>query len=112
MEAQEQNHLSPYDRVLKAGHIRLVNLEAGDWQSSIRCELIHHDLSSSSAYTALSYAWGAPKATQSIIVNDENFNVTVNLESALRHLKQRSASQLLWVDALVSLSKMTQSYAC
>jgi Heterokaryon incompatibility protein (HET) len=57
------------------------------------------------AYEALSYTWGGtPDEAPFISIIDGNHSwripITFNLESALRHLRYRSSSRLLWVDAL------------
>ncbi|MCJ1238485.1 hypothetical protein MMC14_006474 [Varicellaria rhodocarpa] len=54
-------------------------------------------------YTALSYAWGEQIAARPIIVDGVYFQVTENLEAALRHLCTRPdflEGVKLWVDAL------------
>jgi hypothetical protein len=54
------------------------------------------------AYTALSYAWGSPGVRREIEVNSEPFPVTVNLEAALRYIRDDTLPTLLWVDAILS----------
>ncbi|KIM98268.1 hypothetical protein OIDMADRAFT_69443, partial [Oidiodendron maius Zn] len=51
-------------------------------------------------YTALSYTWGDPTVTKEILVNGKPLQVTTNLESALRHLRQSDDAFVLWVDAV------------
>jgi hypothetical protein len=53
-------------------------------------------------YEALSYVWGSTKESNllPIIVNDQTFHITSNLESALRHLRYKSHTRTLWVDAI------------
>jgi hypothetical protein len=48
---------------------------------------------------ALSYVWGDPSITNEIFLHGESFQVTANLESALRHLRLK-ATEVLWVDAI------------
>jgi hypothetical protein len=50
-------------------------------------------------YETLSYVWGDPTVTKPIILDGEIFEVTTNLESALRHIR-KSWPRLLWVDAV------------
>ncbi len=52
------------------------------------------------ATEALSYAWGLPHLTHSVILNGEKTAVTLNLHDALRRLRRRLRSRHLWVDAL------------
>ncbi|KAK0624310.1 heterokaryon incompatibility protein-domain-containing protein, partial [Immersiella caudata] len=51
-------------------------------------------------YIALSYAWGDPNNTAPITINGHGHHVTVNLQSALRHLRLPSEMVTLWVDAV------------
>ncbi|KAE9375137.1 HET-domain-containing protein [Stipitochalara longipes BDJ] len=54
-------------------------------------------------YAALSYVWGDPSHTSSIILNDREIQVSTNLEIALRALSSRGEFQQrykLWVDAI------------
>jgi Heterokaryon incompatibility protein (HET) len=54
-------------------------------------------------YIALSYVWGDPTITRSgVIVNGIDYQVTSNLETALRHLRAQSggAPRTCWVDAI------------
>ncbi|KAF1978376.1 heterokaryon incompatibility, partial [Bimuria novae-zelandiae CBS 107.79] len=54
-------------------------------------------------YVALSYTWGDPKETREIVVNGKSVQVTVNLEAALRALRDKApvkAGLKLWIDAL------------
>jgi hypothetical protein len=80
--------------------IRLVKLLSGRWHDKIQCHLFHVPLANEPIYKALSYAWGSPKATRPILVNGYQHSVTVNLESALRRLRQPNNDLTLWVDAL------------
>lgn len=74
--------LSPSD----ASEIRIVKLYPGKFEDGIRCELMHVSLTSEdAAYIALSYAWGPPDVTESIVLDGEQFPATTNLESFLRH---------------------------
>lgn len=51
-------------------------------------------------YEALSYVWGEVAGHVSIQVCGENFKATSNLEQALRRLRYKDRSRLLWVDAV------------
>jgi hypothetical protein len=85
--------------------IRLIRLLPGTWIDPIRCELynIEHD-TAQAKYQALSYVWGSTRVMRNILVNRTKFPVTVNLESALRHLREHnrhvSEEAMFWIDAL------------
>lgn len=80
--------------------IRLITLRSGRWSDKINCQLFHVQLANKPIYKALSYAWGSPRATRPILVNGYQHFVTVNLECALRRLRQPDSDVTLWVDAL------------
>ncbi|KAH0537545.1 hypothetical protein FGG08_005680 [Glutinoglossum americanum] len=79
---------------------RLVELLPGDGPDEVRCRLFTASLNNSPVFEALSYAWGDPKDTRSIHVNDQNRAVTINLYSALLRIRGKSQSRVIWVDAL------------
>lgn len=80
--------------------IRLVTLLPGLCGDPIRCRLTHSPLASKPRFKTLSYAWGSPKALCRISLNEIPFSITVNLELALRRLRQRSHPCVFWVDAI------------
>lgn len=92
----------PYRPLEDSDSIRMIFLQPGDWKDPIKCELRNTALSHKPCYQALSYAWGSSKVTRPVAVNYAEMNVTVNLESALRHLRRKDVTLSLWVDALVS----------
>lgn len=113
---------------LSRSQIRLLRLLPGRFEDDIFCELFHADLDEQPEYTALSYAWGGPKNTKPIRLAYRNLNrspfqklatrlkrggdyhgnkrhfcefqVTTNLESALRHLRVQDQFTTLWIDAI------------
>lgn len=80
--------------------IRLLVLEPGTWDISIRCELRMVSLNTNPSYDALSYVWGDVNDRRSIELCGFDHQVTVNLEVALRHLRREDQPRILWVDAL------------
>jgi hypothetical protein len=98
------NESFKYNPVDSSHHeVRLVILApASDFSADIHCSLRHVCLSSSEKpqYEALSYVWGDPNDTREIFLHGESFQVTTNLESALRHLRSRTGERVLWVDAI------------
>lgn len=88
---------------LRHNQIRLVKLQPGRWIDPIICQLTYVDIEVA-RYKALSYVWGSPQVTRPIRLNDQIYPVTVNLESALRHLREQYKDGLvLWIDALYVL---------
>ena len=51
-------------------------------------------------YEALSYTWGDPSNEVTIYLDDNPFQVTKNLDTALRFIRQRREPRTLWIDAI------------
>lgn len=79
--------------------IRTLTLHAGKVHNALRCALRIVSLEEQPAYEALSYTWGDAMYTAPIVVDGVRFDATVNLERALRHLRQDDCDLALWVDA-------------
>jgi Heterokaryon incompatibility protein (HET) len=74
---------------LKDSEIRLIRLnESRDNITPLTCELIHFQKSESPLYLALSYVWGNPKETRSILINGKRLEITVNLFNALTEIRR------------------------
>ncbi|KAF1999324.1 HET-domain-containing protein [Amniculicola lignicola CBS 123094] len=73
-----------------------------DPTTPIECKLHVTSLDSDTflEYTALSYVWGDPEHTTQIEVDGIHRQVTINLESALRHIRKHNEGVLLWADAI------------
>ncbi|XTI82840.1 HET-domain-containing protein [Cenococcum geophilum] len=81
-------------------HIRILKLHKGADDSPITCRLQIVSLDDNPEYETLSYVWGDPEKTKSIIIGGEIFNATENLVDFLHCLRQRIADRFLWVDAI------------
>jgi Heterokaryon incompatibility protein (HET) len=85
----------------EAQTIRLISLQpAPRFNSAIQCDLYHVALETKPQYEAISYSWGDPNVTSTIFLQGLPFQVTVNLMSALRHLRDQNRARTLWVDAI------------
>ncbi|KAI0168881.1 heterokaryon incompatibility protein-domain-containing protein [Hypoxylon sp. FL1284] len=89
-----------YFRCLHKDEFRLMSLRSGSWKTPLQCKLIIEQFENAPQYQALSYAWGSRSVTRPILVNGVEMEITVNLDTALRHLRREDADILLWVDAL------------
>jgi hypothetical protein len=90
---------------LPEGSIRLLQLLPNDKESNdIECELLQYPLEKSERpshpYEALSYVWGSEDKPKSIVVTNQNLNVTCNLHRALLQLRDHACPRLLWIDAI------------
>ncbi|ORY16933.1 heterokaryon incompatibility protein-domain-containing protein [Clohesyomyces aquaticus] len=94
--------------------IRLLELLPGRYDDPIVCRFSYDNLHQPCLrYTALSYVWGKKtfvywdstthKSQEAVCIaecNGVKRNVTLNLDSALRHIRSSSNSMILWIDAL------------
>lgn len=105
---------------------RLIYLHPGGFHDCLYCTIYHANILAKqpqTKYTALSYVWGDSTQTHSIQLgyhqlptsspahtwpcapsseadDYKSFPVTRNLETALRHLRDRALGCILWVDAV------------
>lgn len=90
----EYHKLSLEDR-----EIRLLILEEGSNSAMVACRLEYVSLFNPPIYTALSYTWGNPDITKTILVNGVKVQATVSLEAGLRQLHAAGYIRI-WADAL------------
>lgn len=67
---------------------------------TLRCDLIYVSSNDCPAYIALSYVWGNPTKSSTVVVNGQILHITRNLEIALRQLGEIVESSYLWIDAI------------
>ena len=87
---------------LEEGAFRLLKLLHGD-EWTIECEVFHTllgDSESTISYDALSYTWDGGVTTGYILIGGKRLDITSNLHSALRHLRDPLVDRILWVDAI------------
>ncbi|KAH7311864.1 heterokaryon incompatibility protein-domain-containing protein [Rhexocercosporidium sp. MPI-PUGE-AT-0058] len=86
--------------------IRLLELKpSSDFEATIDCSLVHTTLHECDEdlidhYTALSYVWGDAKITTRITVEGLGLDITINLASALRYMRDATRKRLIWADAI------------
>jgi hypothetical protein len=93
-----QYHYEP----LGPGDFRILHIRPGRKEDLIRCCLQIQNIHTSqeTEYSALSYAWGSIKRTETIILEGFSFLVTHNLHSALWHARESEKTVSLWADAV------------
>ena len=90
------------ERALEPGQIRLLTIHpCSDFKAEIRCSLSVH-VPTDRPYNTLSYVWGGIKnqSLPTILLEGVEFNVQVNLESAMRYLRDASKDVVIWIDAI------------
>lgn len=77
---------------------------SSDISAPIVCTLRKGYLNGNPGIVALSYVWGDHKATRPILLNGVEYRITINLASALRHIRAlpglTGGALELWVDAI------------
>lgn len=74
-----------------------------DESALIKCELLNYNFSQPGEehlYEALSYVWGSPVRSRSIILDGYMLPVTESLYTALLHLRSKQLERILWIDAM------------
>jgi hypothetical protein len=87
---------------LSPGCIRILELLPGSENEALNCRLIYVRLAEKPTYEALSYCWGDPTNSKSIIVDNDQFLVTANLHAALYRLHHPTEKRQIWIDAVCS----------
>jgi hypothetical protein len=83
---------------LSTRETRLLSIQPGVWSDDISCTLTAFPLDGNPRYDALSYAWGNSEVTLPISINDNPFEVTTTVWSALRRLRQKVQTRVIWID--------------
>jgi hypothetical protein len=73
--------------------------EANQTNEPLQASILHLPLATA-RFDALSYTWGTQKLSQFIATPDGSIQITENLETALKDLRLKNTSRLLWVDAI------------
>lgn len=93
-----------YDAVnSQIGDVRLLTILPKSIVGSspkLACFLENANLNAAPRYIAVSYTWGSPHNTSTILVNGVDFTVTVNLATLLQHLQHEIEEVTVWADAI------------
>jgi hypothetical protein len=86
---------------LQFNGFRLLELISGhSLRADIHCRLQDYRLDSAPPYEALSYTWGDEESACQILLDGLPFHIRPNLRDALRHLRQRQRTRIIWIDAI------------
>lgn len=85
---------------LTGSEIRLVQIQPAPQDAIVECKLVSTSLDRSMPYQALSYVWEQHAGTSSICLDGQSFEVTKNLDAAMRHIRDNFEVQTFWIDAL------------
>ncbi|ORY09947.1 heterokaryon incompatibility protein-domain-containing protein, partial [Clohesyomyces aquaticus] len=81
-------------------HIRIIELQPGERDDSLVCNLIPVSTQPWPDYETISDVWGDPNITRPICCNSESLPITRNLGHALRALRHHNRCRRLWADAI------------
>jgi hypothetical protein len=98
----------PYEYQAIEGHgsVRLIELQpSASTTDVIQCKMIQKTLKQIqedivTPYTALSYVWGNPNDTTSILVDKSSLQITKSLDCALRHSRDTEKVMYIWADGI------------
>ncbi|KAJ4301442.1 hypothetical protein N0V90_003534 [Kalmusia sp. IMI 367209] len=92
---------SLYKPLPGAIHFRLLKIYPGKGTEAIRCKFKAAAIDDViDTYEAISYVWGDPNITESIVCNGLQVAVTTNLADALRSFRLPKAKRIVWADAI------------
>ncbi|KAH9216164.1 heterokaryon incompatibility protein-domain-containing protein, partial [Leptodontidium sp. 2 PMI_412] len=77
-------------------------LPSRDFDDTLECRLEIASFDDAPHYIALSYCWGNMSDNEIVLINGTAHNVTLNLATALRHLRAQSRGRprTIWVDQI------------
>ncbi|KAF2033381.1 hypothetical protein EK21DRAFT_109174 [Setomelanomma holmii] len=89
-------------------HMRLLKVIQGNLNQRISCTLSAWPLSSVPAYTAISYTWGSPSDTATILIDGKPKVVRRNCEYVLRQAYAADTDAYYWVDDICIDQSLTE----
>jgi hypothetical protein len=76
-----------YEPLQARSHTRLLRLQSGEGDDSVRCSLFEADTDAAHSYEAISYAWGDPKDRIDIYCDSRRISITRSLFDALWYFR-------------------------
>ncbi|CAG8961338.1 hypothetical protein HYFRA_00013799 [Hymenoscyphus fraxineus] len=86
--------------ILPPLHIRLLELQPGNFGSSFHGKLREVSLDNPTTYEALSYTWGDPGTASTLNCEGASIPLTLNLQLALERLRRVGEVRILWIDQI------------
>ncbi|KAJ1322839.1 HET domain-containing protein [Microdochium nivale] len=80
--------------------IRLLKLDAAEFDDEVQCSVLTCDLSSAPDFNAISYTWGPEQPQRDIRIDGARFTVRENCHYAIRQARLHDSSQPVWVDSI------------
>ena len=92
--------LYQYQALVDKNGIRILHLDAAGKGTQLRGSFITTTLKDAPDFETLSYVWGEPSFTDSILIEGSVVRITPALACALHHLRFADRPRKLWVDAI------------
>ncbi|EXJ61332.1 uncharacterized protein A1O5_11890 [Cladophialophora psammophila CBS 110553] len=89
-----------YLPLLEGEVIRLVDLLPGEGDDPVSLRLLIAELGHHPEYEAISYVWGDPSQTVSVLCNGRPLAITVSLNAVFKRVRYPDRSRILWADAV------------
>ena len=101
-EANSENGMYKYKQLKHLREIRLLEITPGDYDAPLDGNVRHVSIDSKPRFWALSYVWGSftPLAPYYFQTPDGLIPITSSLHSALRSMREKGVSTMLWADAI------------
>jgi len=93
--------LSYAQKLLSGRTFRLLHLApALDQSCLLECACLPYNIDEAPPYEALSYVWGNPNPPDVLLCNGQSTSIGPSLSHALRRLRYRESTRIVWVDAI------------
>jgi hypothetical protein len=95
-------NMSPdvYQELRKEKTIRLLQVLQGWPSQKLECKFKLIQLGGSDSYEAVSYVWGDPSATRSIVVDGRHLPITKSAYDIIHRRRSALVDQLIWIDQI------------
>ncbi|KAJ1324107.1 HET domain-containing protein [Microdochium nivale] len=80
--------------------IRLLKLDAAEFDDEIRCTVLTCELSSAPEFNAISYTWGPEQPRREILVDGTRFPIRENCHYAIQQARHHASSLPVWLDSI------------
>lgn len=89
-----------YEPLERPRKIRVLHVRPGLPGDLLSCHLEHVDLNLNPTYEAISYVWGNPSFSHSILCDNRRVAVTKSLNDVLHRLRLRDKQRTVWIDGV------------
>jgi hypothetical protein len=93
-----------YSSIKVNGEIRLLHLQPGSEEEPLRSTIHHVAIDEAPPYSAISYVWGSPLASEVLLINEDyEVHITHSLSLVLRDIRAlycNNQEQVLWADGV------------